>query len=111
MKIIDQTSLSDIVLEMSPLSEDQEGKLRGGFVGLTGLTAAANTDSKCKNSTCTNNNCRNTKCKNTICDNSNCANDECTNNGCENTPVTSTAAGASILPSLFINLLRMNASR
>ncbi len=101
MRIIKQTSLSDIVLEMSPLSEDQEGKLRGGFAGLVGTTAAGNTDTKCKNSICDNKSCRNTKCDNSNCTNSDCANNNCDNEGCTNTP-TSTNSGNSILPTLLI---------
>ena len=34
MKKLVRTSLSDVVLECNPLSQDSEGLLRGGFVGM-----------------------------------------------------------------------------
>ena len=54
MKIYNIDILSDIDLEMTPLTEDQEGSLHGGFVGIIG---SACTNDGCKNVGCTNNEC------------------------------------------------------
>ncbi len=93
MKTIKQTLLSGIALEMSLLSEDKEGKLRGGFAGMAGMAGinGTNTNCTCKNENgCSNTNCTNVSCENKKCTNSDCSNSTCTNNGCDS---TATATG------------------
>ena len=81
MKVYNIDILSDIDLEMTPLTEDQEGNLHGGFVVIIGSASPLDTNNGCSNSSCTNNGCHNTNC-------SGCSvpsiNTDCTNNGCEN---------------------------
>ena len=82
--------LSDIDLEMTPLTDDQEGNLRGGFVGIEGGagTFATNSNCPCQNPICANS-CVNDSCNNSDCTNNNCGNSGCINK-CTNTLVTST---------------------
>ena len=78
MKKINQNILANISLELSPLSEDNEGLLRGGFAGLGGNDIdAENKDYECVNKTCNNTSCNNTYCYNDHCDNDHCSNDHC----------------------------------
>lgn len=80
MKKINQNLLLNVELEVTPLTQDAEGKLLGGFVGMQGnadVGVAANNE--CENNSCNNSNCTNNRCKNP----SNCSdsgsNDHCTN--------------------------------
>lgn len=72
---------------MTPLTEDNEGQLRGGFAGLGGndIDAQANSNCPCHNGTCTNKKCVNDACQN----------DTCTNDGRTEptTPTTKPAGG------------------
>ena len=87
MKKLVRTSLSDVVLECNPLSQDSEGLLRGGFVGMGGLGAEATTNENCKNNGCKQDHCTNNGCTgdastNHSDSNNGCVNISCTNNGC-----------------------------
>ena len=84
MKIYNIDILSDIDLEMTPLTEDQEGNLRGGFVGIEGGAGIYYTNDTCENETCPNSPCNNNNCKNTKeCPNiGTCANGTCANSYC-----------------------------
>ena len=73
MKKLVRTSLSDVVLECNPLSQDSEGLLRGGFVGMQGAPVGENND-HCSNSNCSNSGCTNTYCNNNGCNNAPCEN-------------------------------------
>ena len=78
MKKISKHLLAEISLEISPLTENDEGQLRGGFAGLgvdDGIMALQNTYSNCK---CNNDGCENNACANYICNNSECTNKNCT---------------------------------
>lgn len=78
MKKINKHFLADISLELSPLAEDNEGMLRGGFAGLGGNDIdASNTDDHCVNDTCSNSPCTNAPCLNKDCDNKHCSNKYC----------------------------------
>ena len=67
-------SLSNIKLEMEPLTESPEGLLLGGFVGLAGTYDAPVPNNGCNNNGCT------TDRINNGCTNSGCINNGCTNN-------------------------------
>lgn len=93
MKKINKHYLADISLEMTPLTEDNEGQLRGGFAGLNseGLKAKINGNCECVNENgCTNTNtCNNDPCTNKPCGNDACSNTPCSNEGCGNITTTS----------------------
>ena len=89
MKKIIRTSLSDVVLECNPLSQDSEGLLRGGFVGMQGSSVEAASNNECKNNSCNNSYCNNNKCTNNG-DCSNSGNNEKCTNGTTATPTKTT---------------------
>ena len=86
MKKIKKHFLADISLELSPLSVDNEGQLRGGFAGLGGSEIEINVDTECTNAPCTNNGCTNHGCSENSqtngCSNEGCSNVGCTHEGC-----------------------------
>lgn len=100
MKKIIRTSLSDVVLECNPLSQDSEGLLRGGFVGMSGIETAATTNTDCLNNRCVQDHCTNDKCtgdayENHSDSNNNCTNNQCINNECIITQTETPTATAS----------------
>lgn len=75
MKKINQNLLLNVELEVTPLTQDAEGKLLGGFVGMQGMRKPADENNdRCSNSNCTNQGCINIDCSNTGCNNAPCAN-------------------------------------
>lgn len=72
MKRHGQNALSNIELEVTPLSQNAEGKLLGGFIGMQGAEEAAGTNNPCTNNHCNNSGCSNGACENSPCDNNNC---------------------------------------
>ena len=92
MKKINQNLLADVSLEMTPLTEDNEGQLRGGFSGMGGMSIEVNEDSSCSNDPCVNNGCVNEGCTGPGQGTNNCTNkgcrNICTNNGCSTTTGT-----------------------
>ena len=78
--------LADISLELSPLSEDNEGQLRGGFAGLGGDASILSPENPYTNCRCKNGK----KCVNDPCTNMACENDECTNGDCSTVTTTLT---------------------
>ena len=87
MKKINQNILANISLELSPLSEDNEGLLRGGFAGLGG-TLIEEPENPYTNCGCVNGK----KCKNDPCTNLSCINNtsKCFNGDCTNVTTTTT---------------------
>ena len=85
MKKINKHFLADVSLTMTPLTENNEGMLRGGFAGLGGVLIGLQHDDECVN-TCTNNKCINIKCSENSqtnnCSNKGCHNDGCTHDEC-----------------------------
>lgn len=85
MKKIKYNVLSNIKLEMEPLTESPEGLLLGGFVGLAGTYGLGTTNDKCStvldNNACSNNKCT-TSGKNYVCNNQGCSNNSYTNIDC-----------------------------
>ena len=89
---------------MPILSLDSEGKLRGGFVGLSGGIMPLDNDSGCRNTACNNNACQNANCNgcssspNDSCNNTNCINTgSCKNDNCSAAKNSSAFAGNSLL--------------
>ena len=75
MKKINQNLLLNVELEVTPLTQDAEGKLLGGFVGMQGMRAPSEEkNDPCSNSNCSNQGCVNIDCSNTGCKNAPCAN-------------------------------------
>ena len=66
--------LSQLESFITPLSEDAEGKLRGGFAGMMAARWKKEAD--------------NTICINPVCNNIDCYNIGCTNRGCTNVGCT-----------------------
>ena len=104
--------LSDIDLEMNPLTEDQEGNLHGGFVGIIGSASPLDTNNGCSNTVCSNNKCHNTNCSgcslppiNTICTNDGCKNVGCTNNECPTATSKPTSTDGNGFTSSIMGLL------
>ena len=94
-------SLSNIKLEMEPLTESPEGLLLGGFVGLAGTYDAPVPNNGCNNNGCTtdriNNGCTNSGCINNGCTNNGCVDDkDAHNNGCTLNG-TGTVSGRSLI--------------
>lgn len=81
MKKINKHFLADVSLTMTPLTEDNEGLLRGGFSGMGGSPLRIQVDVGCTN-TCTNDQCVNNKCT------ENSQTNDCVNNGCHNNNCT-----------------------
>lgn len=80
MKKINKHFLADISLELSPLAEDNEGMLRGGFAGLGGMDIDALGNGTCSNTPCSHGVCSNGTCTNTECAHTKtCSNDNCIN--------------------------------
>lgn len=73
MKKIEKSLLADVSLEMTPLTEDNEGMLRGGFSGMGVEIAEPLTNEDCNNTNCYNGPCINTGCSNTSCTNKPCS--------------------------------------
>lgn len=104
MKLQKKGLLSDCEHLLSPLTTDQEGNLRGGFVTLSG-EGGVTTNGNCYNDACANYSCQNVMCKNPKCGNEACGNNSCSNTECFNltrppkptlTPPTTVAAKAAI---------------
>lgn len=93
MKRINQNLLADISLEMTPLTENNEGQLRGGFAGLGGETSILSPENPYTNCRCKNG----SKCNNDPCTNMACENDGCTNGDCTNVTTTTTTTKIIIL--------------
>lgn len=74
MKKLHRNLLLNVELEVTPLTQDAEGKLLGGFVGMQGMRALAEEkNSPCSNSSCSNQGCVNIECNNNSCKNAPCA--------------------------------------
>ena len=96
MKIYNIDILSDIDLEMTPLTEDQEGYLHGGFIGIEGGAGIARSNGKCTNDNCPNTSCGNDSCENKgTCTNSSCSNGVCKNTSCPD--ITTSTKSKSII--------------
>lgn len=82
--------LSQLESFITPLSEDAEGKLRGGFGGITEVMSTAAYNADCSNPSCTNGRCTNAgKCDNGKCTNGDCTNtDDCINHVCSDSTST-----------------------
>lgn len=66
--------LSQLESFITPLSEDAEGKLRGGFGGMNdGDIVVYPSNTACDNSPCSNYECFNYGCSNSGCDNTGCS--------------------------------------
>lgn len=101
MKKNNQNLLLNVELEVTPLTQDAEGKLLGGFVGMQG---SANVDAAANNG-CENNNCNNSSCVNDQCINpADCSNsgtnDHCTNGTTTEPPSTTDTTTAIFTPEL-----------
>ncbi len=73
MKKFKQNPLLNVELKATPLTQDAEGKLLGGFVGMQGAKAPSEINIDCSNINCTN----------VSCVNMGCSNNECVNWPCE----------------------------
>lgn len=106
MKKINKHFLADVSLELSPLSEDNEGQLRGGFAGLGGNEIELNEDEECTNDPCVNNGCVNEGCTGPGQGTNNCVNKKCrnicTNNNCSTTKPTEPHGSKNVSFSLLI---------
>ena len=72
MKKFKQNPLLNVELKATPLTQDAEGKLLGGFVGMQGAKAPIGKNEPCYNEGCTNAPCTNDGCQNHICINKWC---------------------------------------
>lgn len=79
--------LSNVELEVTPLTQDAEGKLLGGFVGMQGMRVPAEE--------------KNAPCSNSSCSNQGCVNIEYNNNSCKNAPCTNTPT---VKPSVSVTI-------
>lgn len=87
MKKLHRNLLLNVELEVTPLTQDAEGKLLGGFVGMQGMRALAEE--------------KNSPCSNSSCSNQGCVNIECNNNSCKNAPCTNTPT---VKPSVSVTI-------
>jgi len=62
---------------IAPLTTDAEGKLLGGFSGISAIAVSNSVNGKCINGSCQNGTCANISCKNGDCTNGECINGEC----------------------------------
>ena len=95
-------SLSNIQLETAPLTQNAEGKLLGGFIGMQGNSADAAANKGCENNYCNNSACTNNKCINPY-DCSNSGSNEGCINGTTATP-TKPNTDTTLLPATDFNL-------
>ena len=103
MKRHEQNSLSNIELGVTPLSQNAEGKLLGGFIGMQGNSVDAAANEKCTNNNCKNKACSNYKCINpNDCSNSG-TNEECTNGTTATPSPTKPTPDTTLLPAPDIN--------
>lgn len=97
VKIARKGLLSDVIHLLPALSEDSEGMLSGGFLGVSASSRTSDKNETCTNKTCSNGVCEST---NDTCTNSKCYNNgnngACTNNICYTTTTTSS-------PTIIIN--------
>lgn len=84
--------LSECRAKLVPLEHVQEGKLRGGFGGISGAAALRDFNGGCVNDKCTNNPCPNVDCVNVLC----------VNGGCSNTPTPTSTPSASPTPTYTV---------
>lgn len=91
MKKISKHLLAEISLKISPLTENEEGQLRGGFAGLGGNDIDVVSNEECAN-VCVNNKCGPGQGANDDCENKKCIN-YCTNQECITTPTTTEDPG------------------
>ena len=91
MKKIEKSLLADVSLEMTPLTEDNEGQLRGGFAGLGGNDIDVVSNGVCAN-VCVNKKCSPGQVTNDDCENKECIN-YCTNEECVTTTKTTEPSG------------------
>lgn len=77
MKRFKLNKLLNVELEVTPLTQDAEGKLLGGFVGMQGNANGMTLNKRCDNIECKNYSCANEECINERCDNANCINRGC----------------------------------
>lgn len=104
MKRQEQNSLSNIELEVTPLSQNAEGKLLGGFIGMQGNTVDAAANDECTNNDCNNSSCANDRCINpSDCSNSG-SNKSCTNGTTATPTPTQPTTDTTLLPAPDINL-------
>ena len=96
MKKFKQNPLLNVELKATPLTQDAEGKLLGGFVGMQGAKA-----SFAKNEICYNRGCTNAPCINDGCANCVCANDSCINITVTQTPTSTDTTTATYAPGLL----------
>jgi hypothetical protein len=97
MKKFKQNPLLNVELKATPLTQDAEGKLLGGFVGMQGAKAAEG-----KNAPCYNRGCTNAPCTNNGCDNYICVNDVCKNiTTATQTPTSTDTTTATYAPGLL----------
>jgi len=64
-------------VEVTPLTKSAEGKLVGGFAGISTSDLNGNINGTCSDSQCGNSFCANGTCKNGTCINGECANGKC----------------------------------
>lgn len=83
MKIISCDDLSDIKLDVPPLTVNEEGQLVGGFIGIEGHATDSKSNEMCENDGCVIRNRTNNGCLNTNCQNISCINNGCTNRNTE----------------------------
>ena len=88
MKKINQNLLADVSLEMTPLTENNEGQLRGGFAECEGneISSEAQWNVGCVNE----------------CETNSCVNIFCHNKGCGTTTTSTTSGTNSQGLSLFL---------
>ena len=94
MKKTEKSLLADVSLEMTPLTEDSEGMLRGGFSGLGSSDVDAVNNGQCAN-VCINKKCTPGQDTNDDCENKKCIN-YCTNEDCTTTKTTVPSGGQSL---------------
>lgn len=89
--------LSDVIDLLPALSEDSEGMLSGGFLGVSVSSRTSDKNETCANGKCDNENCTNDVCSNSICTNKICSNGSCTNNICPTATTTTAAPSANLI--------------
>jgi hypothetical protein len=90
MKKFKQNPLLNVELKATPLTQNAEGKLLGGFVGLQGSSSV---------SAAANNGCNNYSCKNKTCMNNYCQNPaDCSDSGVNEHCTNGTTATVTVIP-------------
>lgn len=99
-----ESILNELSLATPQLTCNQEGQLRGGFIGMGGGIEAADPNNNCTNRWCINDNCKNSDCLNVKCENDSCSNVKCNNveTTTETTSTTNTLAPSSFVPMFLI---------